>query len=115
MGVRSSRSYLSNARTKAVASDRTKKKQCAMPSIAASFVRAKRNFQDVLLDLEGINFRIFGISIDPGHPSDVFDVGSGSRHQARSRRRSVSCDRVNVNKPKLRNFDRPLGLPGHLQ
>ena len=34
---------------------------------------------------------------------------------SRSRRRSFSCDRVNVNKPKLRNFDRPLGLPGHLQ
>ena len=40
---------------------------------------------------------------------------SGSRHQPRSRGRSVSYDRVNVNKPKLRNFDRPLGLPGHLQ
>ena len=39
----------------------------------------------------------------------------GSRHQPQSRRRSISCDRVNVNKPKLRNFDHSLGLPGHLQ
>ena len=28
-----------------------------------------------MLDFIGINFRICGISIDPGHPSDVFDVG----------------------------------------
>ena len=38
----------------------------------------------------------------------------GSRHQSRSRRRIISCDRVNVNKPKLWNFDRLLGLPCHL-
>ena len=37
------------------------------------------------------------------------------RRQPRSRRRSVSCDLANVNKRKLRNFDRPLGLPGHHQ
>ena len=43
-----------------------------MSSIAASFVAAKR---DVLLDIVGINFRICRISIDPGHLSDVFDVG----------------------------------------
>ena len=93
-----------------------------MPSIAASFVAAKRVFLDVLLDLVGIHFRICGISIDPGHPGDVIDVGyvpfersPEAANQSRSRRRSVSCDRVNVNKPKLRNFDRPLGLPGHLQ
>ena len=46
-----------------------------MPSIAASFVAAKEVFRDVLLDLIGINFSICGISIDPGHPGDVFDVG----------------------------------------
>ena len=40
---------------------------------------------------------------------------SRNHHQPRSRRLSVSCDRVNVNKPKLRNSDRPLGLPGHFQ
>ena len=32
-------------------------------------------FRDILLDLVGINFRICRISIDPGHPDDVFDVG----------------------------------------
>ena len=47
-----------------------------MPSIVASFVAAKRCFfGDVLFDLVGMNFRICGISIDPGHPGDVFDVG----------------------------------------
>ena len=36
----------------------------------------KKNFVgDVLLDFVGINFRICGISIDAGHPGDVFDVG----------------------------------------
>ena len=93
-----------------------------MPSIAASFVAAKEIFRDALLDLVGINFRICGISIDPGHRWRCFRrrqravwAISGSRHQPRSRRRSVSCDRVKVNKPKLWNFDRPLGLPGYLQ
>ena len=94
-----------------------------MPSIAASFVAAKRIFfRNAMLDLVGINLRICGISIHPGHcwrcfwrrQRAVWAI-SGSRHQPRSRRRSVSCDRVNVNKPKLRNFDRPLGLPVHLQ
>ena len=28
-----------------------------------------------MLDFVGINFRICGISIDPGHPGNVFDVG----------------------------------------
>ena len=83
---------------------------------------SKKKFRDALLDLVGINLRICGISIDPGHRRRCFRrrqravwAISGSRHQPRSRRRSVSCDRVNVNKPKLRNFDQPLGLPGHLQ
>ena len=93
-----------------------------MPSIAASFVAAKRSFRNILLDLVCINFRICGISIDPVHLCDVIDVGyvlfersPEAANQPWSRRRSVSCDRVNVNKPKLWNFDRPLVLPGHLQ
>ena len=91
-----------------------------MPSIAPSFVAAKEVCRDIFLDLVGINFRICGI--DPGHRRRYFWrrqravwAISGNRHQPRSRRQSVRCDRVNVNKPKLRNFDRPLGLPGHLQ
>ena len=36
---------------------------------------SKKKFFEVLLDLVGINFRICGISIDPGHLGDVFDVG----------------------------------------
>ena len=47
-----------------------------MPSIAASFVAEKEVFRDVLLDLVGIEFRICGISIDPGLAGDVFDVGN---------------------------------------
>ena len=43
-----------------------------MPLIATSIVAAKR---DVLRDLVCINVRICGISIDPGHPSNVSDVG----------------------------------------
>ena len=93
-----------------------------MLSIAASFVAEKEVFWDALLDLVGINFCIYGISIDFGHRRRSFWCRqravwaiSWSRHQPRSRRRRVSCNRVNVNKPKLRNFDRPLGLPGHLQ
>ena len=92
-----------------------------MSTIAASFIAAKRRFRDDLLDLVGINFCICEISIDPGHRQRCFWSRqravwaiSGSRHQPRTRRRSVSCDRVNINKPKLQNFDRPFGLPGHL-
>ena len=87
-----------------------------MPSIAAAFV-AEKVCRDVLLDFVGINFRICEISIDPGQA--IFFTSVTCRlsdlQKPRSRRRSVSCDRVNVNKPKLQNFDRPLGLPGHLQ
>ena len=88
-----------------------------MPSIAASFV-AKEVFRDVLLDFVGINFRVCRISIDPGHPSHVFDVGYvpfEPSPEAAEPPPERQYDRVNVNKPKLRNFDRPLGLPGHLQ
>ena len=74
-GSRSSRSHFSNVKTKAVASDSRKKTRCAMSSITASFVAAKKSFRDVLLDLIGINFRICGISINPGHPDDIFDIG----------------------------------------
>ena len=90
-------------------------------------ITAKRCFREVLLDLVGINFRNCGTSIDPGHrwvdAGYIFDVNNVpferspeaavSRRQLRSCRRSVSCDLVNVNKHKLLNFDRPLGLPGH--
>ena len=95
-----------------------------MPSIAVSFVAAKRNFsrRDVLLHLVGINFRVCGILIDLDNSRRFFWrrlcavwAISGSRHQPRSRCRSISCDRVNINKPKLRNFDRPLGFRGQLQ
>ena len=92
-----------------------------MPSIAAAFEQQKEVFRDVLLDLVGINFRICGISIDPGYPCDVFDVGYVPFE--RSPEAAISGGAaagalvaiVNVNKPKLRNFDQPLGLPGHLQ
>ena len=60
--------------------------------------------------------------IDPGHSGDVFDVdyvpfvrsaeAAISRGAAAGALVAIS---VNVNKPKLQNFDRPLGLPGHLQ
>ena len=46
-----------------------------MPSIAAAFIAGKKVFRDVLLDFVGINFHKCEISIDPGHPGDVFDVG----------------------------------------
>ena len=71
-----------------------------------------------MLDLVGLHFRICGILIDPGHPGDVFDVGympferSLEAAISRGAAAKVSCDCVNVNKPKFRNFDRPLGLPG---
>ena len=44
-----------------------------------------------------------------------FERSPEAANQPRSRRRSVRFDRVNVNKPKLWNFDRPLELPDHLQ
>ena len=119
-GSRSSRNYFSNVRTKAVASD-SRKKLCAMPSIAASFVAAKRSFSRRFACFRRHKFWFLRkiISIDPGHPGDAFYGGyvpfERSPEATISRHRSVSCDRVNINKPKLRNFDRPLGLPGHLQ
>ena len=100
----------------------TEKKQCAMPSIAAAFVVAKRSFSRRFVsshrhtlsylrnfDRSGSSWRCFWRRLRA-----VWAI-SGSRHQPRIHRRSVSCDRVNINKPKLQNFDRPLGLPGHLQ
>ena len=60
-GSKPSRNHFSNVKTKAVANDSRKKEQCAMPSIAASFVAAKRSFPRRLFDLVCINFCIFGI------------------------------------------------------
>ena len=107
----------------AVASE-SRKKQCAMPSIAASFVAAKKRFSRRFATFAWSRRHTFSYlrNFDRSWSSRrccwrrlhaVWAI-SGSCHQPRSRRRSVSCDRVNVNKPKLRNFDRPLGLPGHL-
>ena len=98
------------------------KKQCAMPSIAALFVIGKRRF---LRRFAWSHWHKFSYlqNFDRSWSSQrcflcrlraVWAI-SRSRHQPRSRRRSVSCDRVKVNKPKLWNFDWPLGLPGHLQ
>ena len=75
MRVKVVENYFSNVRTKAVACDNRKRNSAQMPSIAALFVAAKTSFLNVMLDLGGINFRICGISIDPDHPGDVFDVG----------------------------------------
>ena len=100
----------------------TGKKRCAMPSIAASFVAAKRSFSRRLASSHRHKFSYLQ-NFDRSWSSRrcfwrwlrAFWAIAGSRHQPRSRRRSVSCDRVNVNKPKLWNFNRPLELPGHLQ
>ena len=43
-----------------------------------------------MLDLVGINFRICGISIDPGHPGDVVDVGNMLFE--RSPEAAISCE-----------------------
>ena len=121
-GSRSLRNYFSNVKTKAVASDSRKKnsaqekKQCAMPSIAVAFVTGKRSFSRRFAWFHRHTFSYLR----------NFDRSWSSRRCfwcrlhavcaiSKSRRQSVSCDRVNVNKPKLRNFDRPLGLPDHLQ
>ena len=93
-----------------------------MPSIVVSFVAAKRSFSRRFaesrrhtysylrnFDRSWSSRRCFGRRL-----RDVWAI-SGSHYLPRSRRRrSVSCDRVNVNKPKLRNFERPLGLLGQL-
>ena len=50
---------------------------------------SKKKFFEMLLDLVGINFRICGISIDPGHPGDVFDVGNVPFE--RSPEAAISC------------------------
>ena len=114
----SSRNYFSNEKTKAVASDSRKKTM--RNAINRGSVRSwkKKFFWNVLLDFVGIHFSVCGILIDPGHLGDVFDIGYVPFEwfpEAAGRRRRVSCDRVNVNKPKLRNYDWLLGLPRHLQ
>ena len=67
-------------RTKAVASDIMKKKTVRNAIITAANKQQKDVFREVLLNLIGINFRNYGISIDPGHrradASDDFDVGN---------------------------------------
>ena len=120
-GSRSSRNNFSNVKTKAVASD-SRKKKCTKSPIAAAFVAAIRSFSTRSawsyrhkfsylqnFDRSWSSRRCFWRRLHA-----VWAI-FGSCHQPRSRRRSVSCDRVNVNKPKLWNFDRLLGLPGHLQ
>ena len=96
------------------------KKITVRNGIMAVSSQQKDVFREVLLYLIGIHFRNYGIYIDPGHRQRCFwhrlhAVGaiSRSRRQTRSHRRSVSCDLVNVNKHKLWNFNRPLGMPGH--
>ena len=120
-GSRSLRNYFSNVKTKAVVSDRRKKK-FAMPSIAASFVAEKRSFSRRFAWFRRHKFSYLR-NFDRSWSSRwcfwrrlraVWAI-SRRRQKPWSRRRNVSCNLVNVNKPKLRNFDRPLGLPGHLQ
>ena len=105
-----------------VSSDSRKKKQCAMLLIASSFVAAKQSFSRRFAWSRRHKF-LYLRNFDRSWSSRrcfwrrlraVWAI-SGSRHQPRSRCRSISCERVNVNNPKLWNFDRPLGLPGHLQ
>ena len=100
-----------------------KKQFCAMPLIAASFVAAKRSFSRRFAESRRHTYSYLR-NFDRSWSSrrcfwrrlrDVWAI-SGSHYLPRSRRRrSVSCDRVNVSKPKLRNFDQLLGLPGHLE
>ena len=114
-GTRLLRNYLSNVKTKAIASDR-RQKTFTMPSIAASFVAGKGSFLRHFAWFRRHKFSYL----------QNFDRSWSSRRCfwrwlravwafSISRRGSVSCDHVNVNKPNLQNFDRLLGLPGHLQ
>ena len=98
------------------------KKRCAMPSIVTSFIAANKSFFRRLAWSHRHTFSYLR-NFDRSWSSRrcfwrrqraVWAI-AGSRHQPRSRWRSVSCDRVNINNPKLRNFDRPLGLAGHLE
>ena len=106
----------------AVVSDSRRKKQCAMLSIATSFVAAKRSFSRRFAWSRWHKFsylrnfdRSWSFHRCFWRQLRAIWAISRSRHQPWSHHRSVSCYRVNVNKPKLRNFERPLGLPGHLQ
>ena len=74
-GSRSSRNYFSNVKTKAIASDSRKVNGAQCRQSRCRSYQQKEVFRDALLDLIGINFRIYGILIDHGHPGDVFDVG----------------------------------------
>ena len=109
-GSRSSRNYFFECENKSRC-EIAEKKQCAMPSIARRFAWSRRHKFSYLrtFDRDWSSRWCFWRRL-----CAVWGI-SGSRHQRRSCRQRVSCDRVNVNKPKLRNFDRPLELPGHLQ
>ena len=120
-GSRSSRNYFSYVRTKAVASDSRKKAVCNAVN-GGSGVAAKRSFSRRFAWSRKHKFLYLRKFDRPGlsrwcfwrRPCAIWTI-SGSRHQPRSRRRSVSCNLLNVNKHKLQNFDRPLGLSDHLQ
>ena len=75
-GSRSSRNYCPNVKTKAIASDSSKKNSAQCRESRRRSQQQKDVFRDVLLDLVGIHFRICGNLIDPGHPGNVFDVGN---------------------------------------
>ena len=88
------------------------KKQCAMPSIAAFFVAGKRSFLRCFAWSHRHKFSYLR-NFDRSWSSRrcfllwlrAVWVIFGSHHQPRSRRRSVNCDRVNVNKPKLQTCE----------
>ena len=120
-GSRSSRNYFSNVKTKAIASDSRKKtvRNAANRSVVRS---SKKSFSRRFASSRRHKFSYFRNFYRSWSSRRCFWrrlravwAISWSRHQPRSCGRSVSCDRVNVNKPKLRNFNRPLGLPSHLQ
>ena len=120
-GSRSLRNYFSNVRTIAVASDSRKKTMCnainrgivriSNKKFSRCFAWSRRRKFSYLrnFDRSWSSRRCFWRRLRA-----IWAI-SGSRHWPRSRRLSITCNRVNINKPKLRNFDRPLGFPGHLQ
>ena len=70
--ARSSRNYFQNVKTKAVASDSRKVNGTQCRQSRRRLQQEKEVFRDALLDLVGINLRICGISIDPGHRQRCF-------------------------------------------
>ena len=71
-GSRSSRNYFSNVKTKAVVSDSRKVNSAQYCQSRRRSLQQKDVIRDALLDLDGINFRIYGISIDPCHRRGCF-------------------------------------------